>query len=213
MRIKAVIFDMDGVLVDTEPVQLTRNREYFKANGIVYDENELLKTVGAHSRLTWEIIRKFFPDGTTNQDYLNGLHAHFNHQHPNYSDLLNDHVIETLQWLKDRGYKIALASSGSQEKIKMVVEQCEIAEYFLYRVSGDMFERSKPDPEIYLTTAKNLGVKPEECMVVEDSDYGIKAAKSAGMYTVAIREERFLFSQDEADKIIDHMSDLVKLLD
>jgi len=81
------------------------------------------------------------------------------------------------------------------KKIEIVLSQCVLENYFEVILSGEMFDQSKPNPDIYLTAAKKLGFNPEECLVVEDSIYGITAAKLAGMYTVALEESRFGIDQ------------------
>lgn len=212
MNIKAVIFDMDGVLVDTEPLQLKRHGEYLDSIGINLPEEEMKKIVGAHSNMTWDIIKSYFNESVNKEHYFNGF-KHFYKETPiNYLELLNEGVETTLSWLKVNNYKIALASSGNQEKINKVMDDCKIKDYFDSIISGDMFKQSKPHPEIYLTTANNLKVLPKECLVVEDSHYGIEAAKRSGMYTVAKKETRFDFSQSEANKVVGKVSDIIQLL-
>ena len=118
---------------------------------------------------------------------------------------------ETLAGLKERGVRVALASSSPLNNIEEVLGTCGIREYFEFLVSGEQFKRSKPDPDIYLHAIDRLGLPADRCCCVEDSLYGITAGKRAGLTVIAKREERFGFSQDAADKIIDQLPELLTL--
>ena len=96
--------------------------------------------------------------------------------------------------------------------IERVLRENEIADYFEVVVTGAMFKRSKPDPEIYHYTAGKLGVKEEECFVVEDSTYGVTAASRAGMTVAALIDERFHFDQSLADYRIRSLEEVTGLL-
>ena len=128
-----------------------------------------------------------------------------------YRKLLNPGVAETLAGLKERGVRVALASSSPLNNIEEVLGTCGIRDYFEFLVSGEQFKRSKPDPDIYLHAIDRLGLPADRCCCVEDSLYGITAGKRAGLTVIAKREERFGFSQDAADKIIDRLPDLLEL--
>ena len=200
--IKAVIFDMDGVLIDSEPIWLKKLDHFLKYKGIYLTENELNKIVGASSKLTWSLLRDRFESPMTLEVFQEELKDYQHQTQIEFKTLLNEGVNELLSWLKNKGFSIALASSSSMEAINKVIGQCDLSSFFEVVLSGDMFNESKPNPEIYLTTAKQLKVEPKECIVVEDSVYGIAAAKAAGMYTIAKEELRFNFEQTAADKIV-----------
>ena len=186
--IKAVIFDMDGVIVDTEPIYYERLHEFLKFNDIDPDLEELEKIAGASSRDAWD---------------------YFKNRPVDNREIVNPDLNTLLDWLKKEDYQIALASSSSMGEIQKVLEECDLKHYFESILSGDMFEQSKPNPEIYFKSAEKLHVKPEECLVIEDSTYGITAAKDAGMYVLAKRDDRFNFKQDLAHKIIDCLTDAI----
>ena len=90
-----------------------------------------------------------------------------------------------------------------------MLEVCGLAEFFEVVESGDELKQSKPHPEIYLLTLEKLGLPASSCCAVEDSDYGIEAARGAGIYTIAKREERFNFTQAEANAIVDGIPDVI----
>ena len=128
-----------------------------------------------------------------------------------YPDILRKEVRPLLHELKQMGLQVALASSSSRECIEQVLTQCEIRELFDCIVSGHEFTRSKPDPEIYRFTMDKLGRKPEECLIVEDSTYGVQAGTAAGGVVAALRDERFPFDQRAAQLHIDSLAELPAL--
>ena len=210
--IKAIIFDMDGVLIDSEPYQLKQHEAYLRTKGINLTREKLNLSVGASPKLRWESIQDNFHGELTREKYDAEFTAFRRDIDINYKDILNPGVLDLLNWLKNESYKIALASSANMNKIKMVLDQCKIENYFEDILSGEMFNHSKPNPEIYLTMAKRLNFYPCDCLVVEDSIHGITAAKSAGMYTVALEENRFGFDQSSADVKILNLLELKKIL-
>ena len=107
---------------------------------------------------------------------------------------------------------MALASSTQMDIIERVLRVNKIEEYFQVVVSGTQFKRSKPDPEIYHYTARQLGVKEEECLVVEDSTFGVTAASRAGMTVVAVIDDRFDFDQSLADYRIHNLLQVLEIL-
>lgn len=130
-----------------------------------------------------------------------------------YASILNPGVKKTLAVLKERKIKIALASSSDLADINAVLTQCELHPYFDSVMSGEMLQKTKPHPEIYIRTAQNLHTDCAECLVLEDSPYGIEAAKKAGMYVLAKKDTRFGFQQNQADAIITDVEEVLNYLD
>ena len=114
--------------------------------------------------------------------------------------------------LKENGYRLAVASATKLPLVIRVLTENGIVDYFDQVVSGNMFERGKPDPEIYFYTAGKLGVKPEECLVVEDSTIGITAASRAGMKIAAVIDDRFGFDRSLADFEIENLGEVLECL-
>ncbi|MBD1382707.1 HAD family hydrolase [Bacillus sp. IB182487] len=169
--------------------------------------------VGGNKKMTFEIISRYYSKENNRVDYYNNFEKYFKDIPINYFELLNDGVVDFLKWLTENNFRIALASSGSLEKIEDVLKQCEIKDYFELIVSGDMFKQSKPHPEIYQTVSKLLNIPVDECLVIEDSNYGIESSTRAGMFTIAKKEERFPFSQDKAQKIVNTFAEIRHFLE
>ena len=123
------------------------------------------------------------------------------------------HVRETLDYLKDKGYILALASSSKEYEIDNVLKRCDLKDYFKLIISGEVFKESKPNPEIYLTCIKRLNLEAKECVAIEDSEYGIEAAKKAGLICIAKRDDRFNYDQSKADYFIDNHDEIKDILE
>ena len=211
--IKAVIFDMDGVIVDSEPVYLKIQWEYAKKKNPDVTYKQLFPMVGATKMDAWSVMEKEVDNGQTWQE----LRTEFKEKidlftNTDYQSIFRPEIKSVLDALKNQGYKLAVASSTQIDVVEKVMKVNSIYSYFDTLVSGDQFTMSKPDPEIYHYTAKKLGVKENECFVVEDSPYGILAAKRAGMTVAALYDSSFHFDQHLADYHIQNVKEILDIL-
>ena len=208
--VKAVIFDMDGVIIDSEPAYMARQEAYLKARGRKYRKSDLNRLVGASNRESWELLWRLSDPGMTMEEVKEDYRRYQSGQPPvDYARILNPGFDKTAAALRERGVRMALASSSPLVHIRMVLKECGIDGWFEEVVSGQQFTKSKPDPEIYRYTLLRLGLCPDEAVAVEDSAYGIQAAKAAGLICIALRENRFGFRQDEADYRIETLPQLL----
>lgn len=211
MKKKAIIFDMDGVLVDTENAYLNMFRDFLRAHGKPVREDILLKIVGADSKKTWKYMGKLWGEEDTEK-----IRQLFHSEYPDgtldYREYLFPGVPQMLRTLKQKNYLLALASSSKKKDIRRMLKENELGSYFTVVVSGEEYKESKPDPEIYNDVKRQLGLNSEECLVVEDSTYGIRAAKAAGLEVIAVDDPRFSFAQSEADGWIKKVTDLLSLV-
>lgn len=178
---KAVIFDMDGVIIDSEPIHkkvLLRLLEEFK---VTVSDEEYKNFIGLTNTVIWtKIIEKY--GITENVEDLVVRQVRENLKEIGERDVEPiDGIRELLESLKREKIKIGLASSSPMEGIELVLDKFRIKGYFQEVLSGEDLERPKPEPDIFLKTAKRLGVNPWECVVIEDSKNGVKAAKAADM--------------------------------
>lgn len=211
MKKKAIIFDMDGVLVDTENAYLNMFRDFLRAHGKPVREDILLKIVGADSKKTWKYMGKLWGEEDTEK-----IRQLFHSEYPDgtldYREYLFPGVPQMLRTLKQKNYLLALASSSKKKDIRRMLKENELGSYFTVVVSGEEYKESKPDPEIYNDVKRQLGLNSEEYLVVEDSTYGIRAAKAAGLEVIAVDDPRFSFDQSEADGWIKKVTDLLSLV-
>lgn len=184
--IDAVIFDMDGILINSEPLWKKAEKEVFGSVGVEITE-ELSKVTA--SMTTTEVTRFWHQHSPWKNKSLEQVE---NEVINLVGDLIieegksTEGVIETLEFLKKRNLKIGLSTNSPFKLIPIVLNKIGIADYFDALSSADHEKQGKPNPAVFLSTSKKLGISPAKCIVFEDSLSGIIAAKKANMKTVAI---------------------------
>ena len=210
--IKSIIFDMDGTLIDSEPFYQKITLQCMQEYGVPVCAQDLLPLAGANSQQFSDFINPRIEGYVTRKEF-DEWHDQYFKDHPiDNTKILFHHVHETLSALKESGYRLALASSSRKHEIERVLKQCNLTDYFEFFLSGDMFKESKPNPEIYLVCIKKLGLTADECIAVEDSEYGIAAAKSAKLTCIAKRDTRFGANQSAADYVVNDLLEIIDIL-
>jgi beta-phosphoglucomutase family hydrolase len=178
--IRAVIFDMDGVIAETEYVHIEAEKQTMLKYGVRISEDELHEYTGTTAKLMFtELIKKYGLDATFEEMFIVKEKILFELMEKGVQPTKG--VVDLLLELRKRKIKLAVASSSHRKMIEYVLKTLKITGLFESVVGAEDIERSKPDPEIFQVSAKRLEVKPEKCLVVEDSRLGVEAAKSAGM--------------------------------
>ncbi|MBE5990726.1 MAG: HAD family phosphatase [Paenibacillaceae bacterium] len=208
--IKAVIFDMDGVIIDSEGVYLEYQLEFAKKKNPDVKLEDLYPLVGATKQECWEVVERVVSNGQTWEELRNEFRQRDIYSEIDYRSIYRPEVTDTLKQLKDAGFRLALASSTHLELVERVLEENGIRDYFEAVVSGEQFKKSKPDPEIYLYTAGQLKLEPGECLAVEDSTIGITAAHRAGLKIAAVIDTRYGFDQSLADYKLNTVKDVLE---
>ena len=194
---QAFIFDMDGVIIDSEPIHNKVVKEVLLENNIVVDDEEFNKLIG----MTSTSVFSYFID----KHHLPYTPEEMTNNHMNFfKKYIVDHNLKPID-----GICPLLASSSPLNVIEFVVKTFNIDKYFKFLISGEDILHSKPAPDIYLKTAKKLQVDPKDCVVLEDSKNGSIAAKDAGMYCIGFANPNS-GNQDlsRADIIIKQISDI-----
>lgn len=186
MKYKAVIFDMDGVIFDSERLVLEGWQEIAAKYGIKGIEEVLPRCLGVNAQATREIFREYYGQDFPYDEYKKEASALFHSRYGNGKLPLKPGVKELLFYLKENGYLVGLASSTRQAIVEQEIRDAGLMPYFDNLVCGDMLKRSKPEPDIYLKACENLDVEPRMAIAVEDSYNGIRSAKRAGMVPVMV---------------------------
>lgn len=207
---KAIIFDMDGVLIDSEPMYREQFREFFQMHNKVASKELLDGTAGASQTTLWELVREGWQEDVTAEQMRDLFHETFRGRKVNYNDIIFPGTKKTIETLSKK-FVLAIASSSSLKSIQAMLEETGMKEFFTLVVTGRQFRESKPHPEIYLHTVEKLGFSKDECLIVEDSTYGVQAGNRAGVDVVAIRDTRFGFEQDTANYFVDAIEELPEL--
>ena len=184
---KAVIFDMDGVIVDTNPTHHTAWHRYFEQHGKPLTDADFLQHVsGKHNS---QIVRHLFADKPLTDDEIRQLgdekEALFREL---YKDIITpvSGIPEFLKALKEAGIKTAVGTSAPLENLDFVLDALDLRPYFDVLLHERSITHPKPDPEVYQKAMSMLGVSPDESVIFEDSMTGIQAAKASGAYVVGV---------------------------
>ena len=184
----AAIFDMDGVLLDSEPLHHAVLNAVLVREGKTLSFDDYRRDIGTTLEYTWaDLIQRLQLSGSLHQymaDYDAAILESY-HEH----SVLAPGVLDLLELLARRGLRLAVASSSRTAWVEAALRALDIRDRFEQIVSGDMVQRGKPDPEIYLLAAARLGVPPERCLAVEDAPKGVLSARTAGMTVIGVRTD------------------------
>lgn len=212
VKIKGLIFDLDGVLVFTDKFHYQAWKTMADELGVYFDEtiNHRLRGVSRMDSLEIILERYEGPDLSLrekeklaekkNEIYRTLLESMT-------PDDVTKEVRDTLTKLREKGYKLAIGSSS--KNAKFILEKVELKDAFDAISDGNNVTKSKPDPEVFLKAAEYLGLPPKACMVVEDAEAGIEAAKKGGMYAAGIGEAAKSINADESLKTFSELVDIV----
>lgn len=208
--VKTVIFDMDGVLVNSEPLHHEVSLVQFKDLNIEVTDDIFATFTGNSNKMIYQKLKDRFQLSHNIEDLISSKNTLFIDAFDKRQDLhLMPGVKELIIDLHQNGIQLILASSSEMEIINKVFERFGLDQYFTHKVSGNDFPESKPNPAIFLKAASYSKAPIEECIIIEDSTNGIKAAKAAGIFCVAYKSEE-ANSQDQslADIIVYDYKDL-----
>ncbi|MDO4635645.1 MAG: HAD family phosphatase [Streptococcus sp.] len=205
---KAIIFDMDGVLFDTESFYYRRREVFLDQKGISIKHLPPSFFIGGNMKQIWRAILR---EEYENWDILRlqEEYSEYKRQHPlPYKELIFTDVKNVLLELKKKNIKLALASNSTKEDILRALSETQLMGYFDMIISGQEVKESKPSPDVYLKVMEELGVKSTETLIIEDSEKGIQAGVSSKADVWAIRDKWFGMDQSKATQLIDSLADI-----
>ena len=216
MNIKAVLFDMDGLMVDTESLATEAFIHSAKKQGYDMTKEETLLVLGFTTKSIYEFWENYFKNSDVSGKQLVDDHYKY------IENILfttgprkMPYIEELLKYLKESNYKVAVASSSNMNHIINNMEKTGLKKYIDEFASGAEVENGKPAPDVFLLAAKRLGVKPEECLVLEDSKAGVIAGSSAGAKVIMVPD---MFKPDEECKertyrIVGNLGEVISILE
>lgn len=216
MEIKAVLFDMDGLMVDTESLSTEAFINSAKAQGYNMTKEETLKVLGFTKASIYQFWIDYFQG--TNVDGKKLVDDHYEYiENVLYTvgPEKMPYVEELLKYLRENNYKIAVASSSDTADIKNNLEKTKLEKYIDKIASGAEVENGKPAPDVFLLAAERLGVDAKDCLILEDSKSGIKAGKASGAMVFMVPD---MFTvdkecEDTADRILTNLGEVIEILE
>ena len=216
MEIKAVLFDMDGLMIDTESLSTEAFINSAKAQGYNMTKEETLKVLGFTKASIYQFWIDYFQG--TNVDGKKLVDDHYEYiENVLYTvgPEKMPYVEELLKYLRENNYKIAVASSSDTADIKNNLEKTKLEKYIDEIASGAEVENGKPAPDVFLLAAERLDVDSKDCLILEDSKAGVKAGKASGAMVFMVPD---MFTVDEecedtADRILTNLGEVIEILE
>ena len=216
MEIKAILFDMDGLMIDTESLSTEAFINSAKAQGYNMTKEETLKVLGFTKASIYQFWIDYFQE--TNVDGKKLVDDHYEYiENVLYTvgPEKMPYVEELLKYLRENNYKIAVASSSDTADIKNNLEKTKLEKYIDEIASGAEVENGKPAPDVFLLAAERLGVDAKDCLILEDSKAGIKAGKASGARVFMVPD---MFTvdkecEDTADRILTNLGEVIEILE
>ena len=208
--IKAIIFDMDGLMIDSERVTFECYQERLKDMNLTMDE-EFYKTLlgkpikGIYQRF-FDVYGNDFPIENVIQD----VHQLMAERFETEGVPVKKGLVELLHYLKDNNYKTIVATSSNRDRVDKILAQAKITEFFDDSICGDEVTKGKPNPEVFLKSCQKLGVNVDEAIVLEDSEAGIQASYDANIKVICIPDMKYPEKQYE-EKTFKILKDLTEV--
>ena len=208
--IKAIIFDMDGLMIDSERVTFECYQERLKDMNLTMDE-EFYKTLlgkpikGIYQRF-YDVYGNDFPIENVIQD----VHQLMAERFETEGVPVKKGLVELLHYLKDNNYKTIVATSSNRDRVDKILAQAKITEFFDDSICGEEVTKGKPNPEVFLKSCQKLGVNVDEAIVLEDSEAGIQASYDANIKVICIPDMKYPEKQYE-EKTFKILKDLTEV--
>lgn len=212
--LKAVIFDMDGLMIDSERVTFECYQEVLKDMDLTMDETFyktlLGKPVKGIQQRFYDVYGNDFPI----EDVMKKVHAKMAERFEKEGVPVKKGLVSLLQYLKENSYQTIVATSSNRNRVDTILEQAGITDFFDDSICGDEVTKGKPNPEIFLKACQKLGVSADEAIVLEDSEAGIQASYDAGIRVICVPDMKYPEKQyeEKAYRILHDLDEVKEFL-
>lgn len=189
--IKAIIFDMDGLMINSERATFEEYQKVLALDNIEMSEAFYKQLLGKTLKAVYQIFYKEYGEDFPIEDVINKVHESLALRFKTEGVPIKKGLIELLTFLKENDFKTIVATSSGRERVDTILSQAHLTQYFDDSICGDEVTKGKPDPEVFLRACEKLGVSVDEAIVLEDSEAGIHAAYNAGIKVICIPDMKY----------------------
>lgn len=208
--IKAIIFDMDGLMIDSERVTFECYQERLKDMNLTMDEEFYKTLLGKPIKGIYQRFYDVYGNGFPIENVIQDVHQLMAERFETEGVPVKKGLVELLHYLKDNNYKTIVATSSNRDRVDKILAQAKITEFFDDSICGDEVTKGKPNPEVFLKSCQKLGVNVDEAIVLEDSEAGIQASYDANIKVICIPDMKYPEKQYE-EKTFKILKDLTEV--
>lgn len=208
--IKAIIFDMDGLMIDSERVTFECYQERLKDMNLTMDEEFYKTLLGKPIKGIYQRFNDVYGNDFPIQNVIQDVHQLMAERFETEGVPVKKGLVELLHYLKDNNYKTIVATSSNRDRVDKILAQAKITEFFDDSICGDEVTKGKPNPEVFLKSCQKLGVNVDEAIVLEDSEAGIQASYDANIKVICIPDMKYPEKQYE-EKTFKILKDLTEV--
>lgn len=212
--IKAVIFDMDGLMIDSERVTFESYQEVLKPMGLTMSEEFYVTLLGKPVKGIFERFYNVYGNDFPIEDVIRECHNVMAKRFETYGVPIKKGLKELLYYLKKNNYKTIVATSSNRDRVDIILKQAGITQYFDDSICGDEVSHGKPDPEVFLKSCRKLNVSTDQAIVLEDSESGITASYNAHIKVICIPDMKYPEKQYQqmTYKILDNLENVIPII-
>lgn len=208
--IKAIIFDMDGLMIDSERVTFECYQERLKDMNLTMDEKFYKTLLGKPIKGIYQRFYDVYGNDFPIENVIQDVHQLMAERFETEGVPIKKGLVELLHYLKDNNYKTIVATSSNRDRVDKILAQAKITEFFDDSICGDEVTKGKPNPEVFLKSCQKLGVNVDEAIVLEDSEAGIQASYDANIKVICIPDMKYPEKQYE-EKTFKILKDLTEV--
>ena len=208
--IKAIIFDMDGLMIDSERVTFECYQERLKDMNLTMDEKFYKTLLGKPIKGIYQRFYDVYGNDFPIENVIQDVHQLMAERFETEGVPIKTGLKSLLEYLKENNYKTIVATSSNRDRVDTILSQAQITDYFDDSICGDEVTKGKPNPEVFLKSCQKLGVNVDEAIVLEDSEAGIQASYDANIKVICIPDMKYPEKQYE-EKTFKILKDLTEV--